>query len=328
MHVRHQNTRQDSTSAPSYHRLFDNEVARVEELETLVQTHGRGVAGYTKRRHIVLPYRGSFQWHVGSADIFAEPTQALFVNSGEEYRISHPLGGDASLVLWPDETVWDELTGPIRANGELDDPFRQRSRLLSHRAQLLANGLRQAAWHGTNGLGSDEMTLGLLKALACNDPPSHTDKPIPHAKINLARAFLHEHYREAVTLSQIARAVGLSSVYLTQSFTRAYGVSMYRYVTRMRMAEAVSRIADCEDLTDLALDLGFSSHSHFSSTFRSAFGCSPSTVRERFRGKPVLMHQEGGGKPAHGIVPTKLDLCLARSNFDEGIRWSSANRLD
>jgi AraC-like DNA-binding protein len=37
------------------------------------------------------------------------------------------------------------------------------------------------------------------------------------------------------------------------------------------------------DLTALAFDLGFSSHSHFSAAFRRAFGCTPSAFRESMR---------------------------------------------
>jgi AraC-like DNA-binding protein len=45
---------------------------------------------------------------------------------------------------------------------------------------------------------------------------------------------------------------------------------------------AVQAILDgCGDLTALALDLGFSSHSHFTDAFRRRFGMAPSSLRTR-----------------------------------------------
>ena len=61
------------------------------------------------------------------------------------------------------------------------------------------------------------------------------------------------------------------------------GISLRRYVTRLRTSMAAQRLANGErDLTELALDLGFSDHSHFTNTFRKECGISPSRFRARF----------------------------------------------
>jgi AraC-like DNA-binding protein len=57
-------------------------------------------------------------------------------------------------------------------------------------------------------------------------------------------------------------------------------VPLYRYLTRLRLRAALERLADgARDLTALALELGFSSHSHFADAFRREFGRTPSDVR-------------------------------------------------
>ena len=48
----------------------------------------------------------------------------------------------------------------------------------------------------------------------------------------------------------------------------------------MRLARALDLLGDCDDLTTLGLDLGFSSHSHFTSAFTQAYGRSPSEFRQ------------------------------------------------
>jgi AraC-like DNA-binding protein len=58
---------------------------------------------------------------------------------------------------------------------------------------------------------------------------------------------------------------------------------LYRYHLRLRLARALDLLADCEDVAALALDLGFSSHSHFSAAFRQAYGHAPGEFREAAR---------------------------------------------
>jgi AraC-like DNA-binding protein len=55
---------------------------------------------------------------------------------------------------------------------------------------------------------------------------------------------------------------------------------LYRYQSRLRLARALDLLAQYDDLTALALDLGFSSHSHFSAAFRQTYGRTPSEFRE------------------------------------------------
>jgi AraC-like DNA-binding protein len=52
---------------------------------------------------------------------------------------------------------------------------------------------------------------------------------------------------------------------------------------RLRLARALDLLGQYDDLTSLSMDLGFSSHSHFSSTFRQAYGRTPAEFRRSVR---------------------------------------------
>jgi AraC-like DNA-binding protein len=83
-------------------------------------------------------------------------------------------------------------------------------------------------------------------------------------------------------LDDIARAVHSSTFQLARVFHCETGLPMHHYRTRLRLRAALERLVEAEtDLTALALDLGFSSHSHFTSAFRRAFGITPSECRRR-----------------------------------------------
>ena len=70
-------------------------------------------------------------------------------------------------------------------------------------------------------------------------------------------------------------------MYLTQVFQQVEGLPLYRYHLRLRLARALDLIAEREDLSGLAQDLGFSSHSHFSAAFRQDYGLTPGRISVR-----------------------------------------------
>jgi AraC-like DNA-binding protein len=70
---------------------------------------------------------------------------------------------------------------------------------------------------------------------------------------------------------------------LTQAFKHAEGVPLYRYHLRLRLARSLDLLADSDDLTDLALDLGFTSHSHFTAAFGKVYGVTPSAFQRSVR---------------------------------------------
>jgi len=94
--------------------------------------------------------------------------------------------------------------------------------------------------------------------------------------VEAAKQLLADRYRELVGLDQLTRTLGTSAAHLCRCFKQQTGVTIHRYLTRLRLREALNRIDACRgELTDLALDLGFSSHSHFTAAFRREFGLPP-----------------------------------------------------
>ena len=81
------------------------------------------------------------------------------------------------------------------------------------------------------------------------------------------------------TLSEIGAEVGVSPVYLTQVFQQVEGLPLYRYQLRLRLARALDLLGQYDDLTRLSMDLGFSSHSHFTAAFRQAYGRTPAAFQ-------------------------------------------------
>ena len=85
------------------------------------------------------------------------------------------------------------------------------------------------------------------------------------------------------SLSDIARAVGTSPAHLSRVFRRVTGTTVHRYRSQLRLRAAADRLVG-SDLSQLAAELGFSSHSHLSASFRRTFATTPSQARVELAG--------------------------------------------
>ena len=104
-----------------------------------------------------------------------------------------------------------------------------------------------------------------------------TSSPRPNKWSESGRDFLAVHYTESFSLHDIAGSLGCSPYYLCRAFRRGTGTTLHAYRERLRLRRALLEIDDRRgDLTGLALDLGYSSHSHFTAAFRRMFGRPPS----------------------------------------------------
>jgi AraC family transcriptional regulator len=81
------------------------------------------------------------------------------------------------------------------------------------------------------------------------------------------------------TVTKLAAVANLSPFHLCHVFRETVGTSIYHYVLRERLALALDTLLDGGDITAIALDAGFASHSHFTAHFRKFFGFTPSALR-------------------------------------------------
>jgi AraC family transcriptional regulator len=80
-------------------------------------------------------------------------------------------------------------------------------------------------------------------------------------------------------LAQTADVLGVSPSSLAAAFRALERVSFHRYTLNSRLERAAALLPTCNDLTRLAHDLGFASHSHFSTAFHRWAGRTPSAYR-------------------------------------------------
>jgi len=264
-------------------KLLDTPTVAVRDVCCAGRCKARGAEECASSTQLVFPYRGVYVRHVDADAAVAEASQMLCFNAGDGYRISHPVtGGDACLSLTIDEALLREMTpasllraGPVFA-------FREQRLAIDPRAQALVALVRHGLVRGVaETLEAESLALTLVqRALGPRTARARGASASMRKLVDRAKLVLAGDLARRWTLDAIAAEVGGSPVYLTQAFGKVEGVPLYRYHLRLRLARALDRLADADDLTTLALDLGFSSHSHFSAAFQGTYGRTPSAFRE------------------------------------------------
>jgi len=101
-------------------------------------------------------------------------------------------------------------------------------------------------------------------------------KRLSRERIERVCAILREHLETPPDLAQIAREVGCSPFYLSRLFSEETGMTIPRYLRKLRMEKAAELLLSGKfNVTEAALEVGYSSLSHFSRAFCEATGYCP-----------------------------------------------------
>jgi len=99
------------------------------------------------------------------------------------------------------------------------------------------------------------------------------------------RRYIDLHFKEALTLEQLAEDAHMNKFYLSHAFKREYGVSPINYMITRRIEESKYLLAETDlSISQIAQLLGFSSSSYFSQAFRRTQQISPIDYRKSTKG--------------------------------------------
>jgi AraC family transcriptional regulator len=227
--------------------------------------------------------------HVGRDEFLSSRNVVTFYNPGDEYRRGpvSPEGDECDWFAMAPELARSVVSrenpraaeGGARVfrfdHGPCDGASYQQQRVLASRAAL-----------GASALEVEEGAVRILARLIRSVHGQSTfegGRPLRAAHRELAdaaRQALAARLAEPLSLEHLARALGCSAYHLCRVFRHATATSLHEYRSQLRLRRGVDLIeGGAEDLTRIALELGYSSHSHFSHAFRRAFGVTPTQFR-------------------------------------------------
>ncbi|HEY9421877.1 MAG TPA: AraC family transcriptional regulator, partial [Thermoanaerobaculia bacterium] len=234
---------------------------------------------------------GAFVLHSQGRSEVVDPTSVLLYNPRAPYQSSHPFGccdHGSALVIRRDSLLDVMLHHDPTAEERPDALFtRPLGRGLS-RAYMLQRMMvgalqRQAP---ADPLALEAIMFRILREVAGSIGESSRFTVRRDAArsrrhyVADTKALLQQRFREKLRLDDIGRALHVSTYHLCRLFKEETGEPIHRYLNRLRLRHAMESLAAGPvDLSDLAVSLGFSDHSHFTVAFRKEFGISPGQVR-------------------------------------------------
>ncbi|MBQ7485968.1 MAG: helix-turn-helix transcriptional regulator [Clostridia bacterium] len=95
--------------------------------------------------------------------------------------------------------------------------------------------------------------------------------------------FIDKHMHERLTQEELSDAIGLSRTYFSTLFAKEVGMPITEYIRQRKVSSAKGLLAYFDySILEIAEYFGFSSDSHFSSTFKKETGMTPREYRERY----------------------------------------------
>jgi AraC family transcriptional regulator len=230
---------------------------------------------------VALVRRGTFVRRDRLGRHVADATRVVLFDPVDPYVVDHPVpGGDRCTTLTFDPATLRESARPRR--GQPDRVFTQATVASGAGVKLAHRELLAGARDG-DALRVEEAALRVLQLCCAAPQPKRAGKPA-HARRNAelaaeAQILIAARYTERLTLADLGAALDVSPYALCRAFRAATGTSLHRHLTELRLSVAIEEIDGWADrLTSLALDLGFSSHSHFTQAFREFYGRPPSAL--------------------------------------------------
>lgn len=96
-------------------------------------------------------------------------------------------------------------------------------------------------------------------------------------RVEKAKQYLNQHFEEPVDLQKIADHLECSPFYISRTFSTVAGTTISQYVRKLRVERAAELILSGKyTVSEAAVEVGYSSLSHFSKAFRVVKGCLPS----------------------------------------------------
>ena len=266
-------------------RLLDTDVVSVRHVNCRGTCRHRSAEECAAQTHFVFPFRGVYLRHVGGDQAVADANHVLFFNAQQGYQVSHPVrGGDTSLVVSVSQSMLAELVPKNLLNPGEPLGFNLQHMRIDARAQALVMLLNHSLRNGSiEALEAEGLSLTLIsRAVGPRTARASGATYSRRRLVDRVKVLLAGDLSRRWTLAEIASEIRGSPVYLTQAFQQVEGMPLYRYHLRLRLARGLDLIAEREDLSGLAQDLGFSSHSHFSAAFKQVYGRTPSEFAKDF----------------------------------------------
>lgn len=234
--------------------------------------------------HVVWPFTTVEIIRRRAGRVCADSNGVLLYDADTEYRRRQVSpAGDRSVFIALHPQLLERLTG--RFTRKRAGQFPVDHLPLAARGWLRMKTALSAARASHDAMRLEELALDALGAVVEALPQQRTPRPrtgrLVRERVEDTRRLLGDALIEQVAVTDIAERLDVSPYHLARQFRMLTGTSMHRYRRELRARAAVHFLLDHprRDLSTIAAEHGFASHSHLTSTCKQVFGQTPSQLR-------------------------------------------------
>ena len=252
---------------------------------------------------IVFPRTSVYIRHPGVPPIITTPNLVMFYNLHQVYHrdVLSAQGDHCEWFAFAPAVLLSAIQGyEPQVLEQPEQPFRFTHALGTPAIYLRQRQVVEHILHTAHPdvLYIEETMLLLLATLLAQvyctrNPQPRRPLPATHqqqlAIVHAIQAELAVHFQEKLRLQALAAKVYLSPYELCRVFHTHTGCTIHQYLNQLRLCTALEMVlTPAIALTEVALTLGYNSHSHFTSAFRQAFGITPTFLRAKPKLAPNL----------------------------------------
>jgi AraC family transcriptional regulator len=253
-------------------------------------------SGPTRHYLFVFPRTSTWIQHAGGRAFVGDPNIVTYYNVGQEYRrrAITPAGDWCDYYAVDPRLLRDVVSAWDPAAADEPDRILRFDHGPSDAHAYLAQRAVYSyvrADAAPDPLLVEESLVNVLTrviGLAYQARPSQSARQVD--VVERAREVIARRFADRLTLTDLARETGASMFHLCRLFRAGTGRTLHAYLNQRRLRAALAPVLDSRlDLSQVALALGYSTHSHFTSAFRTEYGITPSRLREanRCRRRPL-----------------------------------------
>lgn len=238
---------------------------------------------------------GSARCYIGSDEIELPQGCGLFVNSGILHRYETtgrtltPNIVFSPALLAPEQSLlYQKYIYPVIHSAVAWQIFDPKTAWQNEVLECLISvfHLQEEAWQ--NELETVSLLLRLwdlfFRHLPQQKQPGGSEpKQSRQARLQIMMQYIHSHYREPITLEQIASSVSISKSGALQLFQSGIRTSPVSYLIQYRLSRAAKLLHTTKKpVSEIASETGFSSAEYFCRKFKEHYHMTPNTYRRKF----------------------------------------------
>lgn len=253
-----------------------------DELELILVTEGNAVIAAGTEKHIVKEGNGFFI----NAGVLHAAWRYQTKNCRFHSEVFHPrlVGGSI------DSIYWQKYLRPLMADASIGGIYFDRT--VAWQKECLT--MLENAWQACTKESSayEFLVRENLSRIIFSIVNHHTmagnrisEKSVRDGeRMKAMLQYIHEHYAEEVTTSQIAESAMISISECLRCFHNMIGTTPIQYLKQYRISCAAQLLTDTDrKIVDIGMQSGFQDMSYFSKTFKEMRGCTPAQYRKACR---------------------------------------------